>query len=109
MSWVDRTAMVLVGWLGVLASQDALAAPPEVVKRVLGNIEEIRIEPERIVLHGSNRQQQLLITATTSDGQQIDVTRNCDIVSSDSTIAAVSSGSLRGVRDGKTTLTARLG
>ncbi len=113
---VDRSATlwsiawVLAAVFGVLLSASAVVANPSGKSDSLPPVlEDLRIEPGPIHLHGANRQQQLSITAKTSAGQLIDVTNRCEVVSSDPSIVAVSAGLVRGVRDGKTTITARLG
>ncbi len=113
---VDRSAIswplarVLAVFLGVMALAPAVAAiPPGETDSPLPALQALSIEPGQIHLHGSSRQQQLLITGKTSAGQLIDVTNRCDVVSSDPSIVAVSGGGVQGVRDGKTTITARLG
>ncbi len=113
MPWLNRSAspwpfawhlLVLLGALllpGPIGAQNAL--PP------LPTLESLRIEPGQIHLHGSNRQQQLLITGKTAAGQLIDLTERCEVVSSDPSIIRIVGGGVQGVRDGKASITARLG
>jgi hypothetical protein len=103
-----NTALVVVALgtaLSIAAASHAQSAPDS----TLTVVQELKIELSPIRLHGSNRQQQLLIAAKTAGGEWIDVTHRCNIVSSDPTIAAVSGAVVHGVRDGKTTITARFG
>jgi hypothetical protein len=69
----------------------------------------LSIEPKEIHVHGSNRQQQLLITGKTSTGKPIDVTHLCEVVSSDQAVVVVSGSRVRGVKDGNVKIDVRLG
>jgi len=68
------------------------------------SVDVLIVEPASVVLHGSNRQQQLLVTGTTHSGQSVDVTRFCKFESSDAEIVETSESVVRGVKDGKTTV-----
>jgi hypothetical protein len=67
-------------------------------------IVKLTVEPSELKLHSANRQQQLLITAQSIEGHAWDVTRNCQIVIKDSTIASSEDGILRALADGNTEL-----
>ena len=72
-------------------------------------IRRLTIEPATILLHGANRQQQLLITAIGPNGSPFDATHLCDITCADPGIARPSGSVLRARRDGTTELCVRLG
>jgi hypothetical protein len=100
--------------IGVFLGGMALTPPvgansPEKTDSSLPALQSLSIEPQQIRLHGSNRQQQLLITGMTPAGALVDVTDLCDLVSSDPTIVKVAGSRVHGLRDGKATITARLG
>jgi len=69
----------------------------------------LSIEPAEIVLHGSNRQQQILVTGRSRTGQLVDVTHRCEVASSNPAIVSVARGVLRGLRDGSAEIRVRLG
>jgi hypothetical protein len=75
----------------------------------LPEIQSLTIEPDRIHLHGSSREQQLLVTGRTASGQLIDVTHRCEITSANPAVARVSAGTVSGVGEGTTVITAKLG
>jgi hypothetical protein len=104
-----RHPAVTVRWAPTIAVLlgSALAMPARAGD--LPELQSLRIEPAEVHLHGSNRVQQLLITGVSQAGQAIDVTRLCDLSSSDPNIASVSGSRVQGVRDGKVTIEARLG
>src|ERR1017187_9569952 len=96
--------------VGVLAlTPSAQATPLKQAESPLPALQSLSIEPAHIRLHGSNRQQQLLITGKTAAGTLIDVTHLCDLVSSDPKIVTVNGSRVQGVRDGKTDISVRLG
>jgi len=49
-------------------------------------IQSLTIEPAKIILHGANRHQQLLVTATGLNGQPFDVTRDCTLTLADAVV-----------------------
>src|SRR5437899_274720 len=68
------------------------ANPPKHAEPTLPVLQSLSIEPPQIALHGSNRQQQLLITGKTPSGRLIDVTHLCEVASFDPTVARVAKG-----------------
>ncbi len=90
----------LNGFLGALTvSVGQVTAAPNIVSLI--------VEPPRIVLHGANRQQQLLVTGRRSDGRQVDLTTTCEIVSSSSEVARVVGSTVAGVAEGHASLLVR--
>ena len=63
-------------------------------------VESLIVEPASVVLHGSNRQQQFVVTGTTRSGQPLDITRLCRFDSSDTKIVRAAEGLARGEHDG---------
>ena len=94
-------------WAAVSAAP-ALAVPPAPAEP-LPAIASLSIEPASILLHASNRQQQIIVTAQPRSGSPIDVTHRCEISSSDTAVAAVAGTVVRSVRDGTTEVRVRLG
>jgi len=103
---LTRFAIGALLWSAVSAPS-AQAVPPTV--ETLPAIESLSIEPAPILLHGSNRQQQLLVTARPRSGPPIDVTARCQIISSDPAVATVSGSVVSGVSDGSAEVRVRLG
>jgi hypothetical protein len=97
---LKNTAMRWVSLLALFHISAAVRAEP---------LRSLHVEPQRVLLHGHSRQQQLLVTGHTPDGRALDVTRLCEIVSSDPEIATVSGGVVRGVRDGTAEVRIRAG
>ncbi len=60
------------------------------------------VEPTEIVLHGTNRQQQLMVTLVSDDAESLDVTRQCEISVADRSLARVSGSTLLAVSNGST-------
>ncbi len=104
-----------VGGLAVLcrfflaALPAALAAPPATAGAARPALQSLSIEPAQIILDGANRQQQILITGRSPAGQLVDVTHECQLSSSDSSVAAVAASVVRGVRNGSAEIRARHG
>ncbi|MDB5387899.1 MAG: hypothetical protein JWM11_3545 [Planctomycetaceae bacterium] len=73
------------------------------------SIVAITVEPEHIILHAANRQQQILVTGTRSDGRIVDLTRLAKYSIDDATVATVGAGTLVGQRDGIAELTVAVG
>ena len=67
-------------------------------------IKRIRVEPTAIELRGTNRTQQVLVTAEREDGQQIDVTHRVRLESSHSQVIRIEDGLVVGLADGETQL-----
>src|SRR5689334_715915 len=106
MPWGRQTiTALLIGWIALAAP----AAAPEIAPAPLPSLQSLRVEPGQIQLHGSNRQQQLLITGLSKSGQAIDVTRLCEIVSSDPSVIAARGSRVQGVGDGAAIVRIRLG
>jgi hypothetical protein len=103
-----RFALAALVWSGVTATA-ARAAPPPASPEPLPAIGSLSIEPSPILLHGANRQQQILVTAKPSSGPPIDVTHRCTISSSDPAVAAISGTVVRSVGDGTAEVRVRLG
>src|SRR5947199_6532201 len=108
MPWARQSAKsLLFGFLAFASA--AAAAPPENTALPLPALQSISVEPRQIDLHGSNRQQQLLITGLSAAGQPIDVTHLCEVVSSDPSVLAVAGSRVQGVRDGAAEIRIGLG
>jgi hypothetical protein len=94
--------------VGIIALTAPLAAseksPPP-----LPPLQSIRVEPSQVQLHGSNRQQQLLVTGTSQSGQAVDVTHLCEVTSSNSSVVAGRASRLQGVGDGTATVQVHIG
>ncbi len=60
------------------------------------------VEPTEIVLHGTNRKQQLIVTLVSADTEPLDVTRQCEISIADQRLASVSGSTLLAVLNGST-------
>ena len=101
---LTRVAIVALIW-SALVTPAASAAPPA----PLPAIESLSIEPSTLLLHGSNRQQQLVVTAKPRSGPPLDVTHRCEISSSETAVAAVSGSVVRTVNDGTAEVRVRLG
>ncbi|HEY2250107.1 MAG TPA: DUF1549 domain-containing protein, partial [Planctomycetaceae bacterium] len=69
------------------------------------SIVALTVEPAEIVLHGANRQQQLLVTARRADDSLLDVTREAEFSVTDAAVAQVASAAIIGVHDGQAELT----
>ena len=82
---------------GLLVAPAATAALPREAR-------SIRVTPNPITLGGSNRLQQLQVTAIGSDGRQFDVTHHATLRIGDSNTAVLEGTTLRGVSDGDTQL-----
>src|SRR5439155_5615462 len=69
-------------------------------------IARLLVEPPEVLLSGLDAAQSLLITGVASDGSEMDLTRDAEFRSEDSTVARVdSSGWLLPVADGSTSVT----
>jgi hypothetical protein len=87
--------------LASFATSDA-APPPRVAR-------SLTVEPAAVTLGGSNRRQQILVTARGGDGLPFDVTRDCEFILRDAGIAEVSGSVLHARQDGSTELVVRMG
>ena len=72
-------------------------------------VESLSVDPTAVVLHGGNRQQQLLVTGRTADGRLIDVTDRCVFTSSDPAVVSLAGGVARAAGDGTAEVRVRLG
>lgn len=100
-----RVAIAIIAlWIPIesIAAEKTLVAPRP-------RIDSLAVEPVSIVLNGSNRQQQLLVTGTTHTGHKVDVTRLCSFAPSDSQIVSVIQATVQGKRDGKAKVVVRYG
>jgi hypothetical protein len=83
--------------------------PPSVnvtgTRERVASIRSIVVEPERIELHGGNRQQQVIVTATADDGRQFDVSSLATLICADNGVATVDGTVAVGVADGQSELT----
>ncbi|HWY85955.1 MAG TPA: DUF1549 domain-containing protein, partial [Gemmataceae bacterium] len=110
MQWAIRVKRVLALFLAIMPLESPTkAAPPDGSDTPIAALQSLTIEPDRIELYGSNRQQQLLITGWPAIGQPIDVTHLCTVVSSDPSVLAVSGGRVQGIRDGEASIRVSLG
>jgi hypothetical protein len=100
MPWTRRFIKTLLAELVVLAAPAAVTASDS-VPSALPTLRSISVEPEQIDLHGSGRQQQVLITGLSESGQAIDITHLCDVVSSDPSVVAILGSRVQGIRDGE--------
>lgn len=103
-----RLAIVALIWAGVTTSS-APTLPPPTSGEPFPAIQSLSAEPASILLHGANRQQQLLVTAKPSSGPPIDVTHRCEITSSDTAVAALSGSVVTSVSKGTAEIRIRLG
>ncbi len=106
LSWSIALGSVCAGLLSTrLEASDAPASP------VQSGIPftSLSIEPDEIILHAANRQQQILVTGTRSDGRAVDLTRQATFVVNDTAIAQEKLGTLVGQRDGVAELTISVG
>src|SRR5947209_3317243 len=104
----------LCGLLSLVLGVAMLGTPAEVLaasgsSRASPALLSLTIEPAQLHLHGSNRQQQLLITGHTANGQVVDVTQRCELASSDPSVVTVAGSRVQGVRDGDARVRVRLG
>ncbi len=67
-------------------------------------VRELRVSPATIELNAFNPTQQLLVTAETSDGKLVDVTRKCELTVAEGGLAELSGAVVRGVHDGTSKL-----
>lgn len=86
-----------------------LAAKAPTSPGQIDSIRSLAVSPSEIKLTGSNRRQQLLVTAETMDGRLIDVTGESQIESASPKCAKSEGAILVGVSDGTTELTIRIG
>ncbi len=106
---VSRAKLMIAVLLGLGGTAHSVRAQPPAPAEPLPAIRALRIEPAPIALDGSNRQQQLLVTAEPRSGPPFDVTHRCEISSSDPAVAAVTGAVVRGVSDGTAEVRVRLG
>ena len=64
--------------------------------------ENLIVEPADIVLHGTNRQQQLLVTFISANAESLDVTHRCQIAIAGPSVASVTGSTLSARMDGST-------
>ena len=64
----------------------------------------LSVRPHPVRLGGGNRLQQLQVTARDAAGREFDVTHRCTLTLADESTAQIDGTSIRGTRDGKTTL-----
>src|SRR5437870_2721116 len=111
---VGTRAAVLIAtaWLamdglggGPAASRATFAAEPAAARPAV----RLRISPERILLGGANRSQQVLVTAESDSGSEFDATHECAIASADPTVAVAEGSVISGLKDGSTELIVRFG
>jgi hypothetical protein len=69
------------------------------------NVVNLALQPAEVRIGGINRQQQLLVTAETSDGRQVDVTHLSTLKLDDAAVARLAGSLVRGVGDGQAMLT----
>ena len=60
------------------------------------------VEPAEIFLHGTNRQQQFIVTLVSADAESLDVTRQCEISIADQSLVTKSGSTLLAVSNGST-------
>ncbi|MBP88862.1 MAG: hypothetical protein CMJ64_19475 [Planctomycetaceae bacterium] len=72
-------------------------------------IRALRVSPDQIRLTGSNRRQQILVTAESVDGKQFDLTDRAQAELAEPSLATFNEGILRRLRDGQTELIVRHG
>src|SRR5436190_5929591 len=94
-----------------LAAVGFAAEPPAqpVAAQASVSVVALTVEPAEIVLHGANRQQQLLVTALQADGKSVDLTRQARFALADPAIAQMASAAIVGLHDGATELTVSAG
>jgi len=89
-------------------ASSASTAQPDQSPATVPALRSITIEPNQVLLHGTNRQQQLLITGHPETGQPVDVTHLCEVVSSDPSVLAVTGNRVQGIKDGTANIHIRL-
>ena len=97
--------------VGCLASISVAAAgePVGAAGQSPTTLAAISIEPAEIVLHAANREQQLLVTGTRTDGKLVDLTRDAAFSIAHSSVARIARSTIVGLRDGETELTVSFG
>lgn len=106
----DRPTLLIGALLGLTMGDAGVAAPPSPERLPpLPVLDELTIEPAEILLHGANRQQQLLITGRTADSRWIDVTHQCQPTCSDPSVASLMGTVVRGQREGTAEVRVQLG
>jgi hypothetical protein len=103
-----RFAIIALIWSGVTTASGQ-TLPPSTSSESLPAIQSLSVEPSPLRLHGSNRQQQILVTAKSRSGAPIDVTHLCEITSSDPAVAAISGCVVKSVSDGVAEARVRFG
>jgi hypothetical protein len=107
--------LCVAGWsAGVILMVAAIAVAEESVAGVAApdssaTIVALIVEPAEIVLHATNRQQQLLVTGRCADGRFVDLTRQAEFTIGDSTVAQIASAAIIGIHDGATGLAVSAG
>lgn len=100
-----RMAVAIVAVLAALSADPARANPTEPAQAVVS----LEVEPPGLLLHGGNRQQQLLVTGRTGAGRAVDVTHRCVLSSTDPTVATLDGSVVRAAGDGSAEVRIRLG
>ena len=75
--------------------------------RLSGETTALSVQPSEIRIDGSNRQQQLVVTAAQSDGSLVDVTHQVNLQLSDPHVAGLTETRVHGIRDGQSLLSVR--
>ena len=83
--------------LGLLMTPAVTAAPPRPAR-------SLEVAPNPVVLGGTNRVQQIQVTASGPDGRQFDVTHQATLEITGTERAAVDGSTVRGVSDGDASL-----
>jgi Protein of unknown function (DUF1549)/Protein of unknown function (DUF1553) len=95
--------LAIVGFERIYADGSTQQGRPETFRA------NLVVEPRRVELTGSNRQQHVLVTAECVDGRLLDVTKLCIFSVADPRVARVAEGAVLGVADGITELSVRCG
>lgn len=96
LTWLAIAAVISSGVTAITGR----ASPPSNGNEPSPALQSLIVEPSPLFLHGSNRQQQILVTAKAHSGPPIDVSHLCTIHSSDPAVAAISGTVVSGVSDG---------
>ncbi len=102
-----KAALLLLGGLANVAS--AGADPPKTAVAPSVVFQSLTVEPSPILLDGSNRRQQLVITGRTVAGDLLDVTHSCELNSANSAVAVVRGSVVEAQGDGAAEIRVRAG
>jgi hypothetical protein len=94
---------------GAIASAPSARAAPPAAEPSLPAIRALTVEPSPIVLEGTNRRQQIVVTARRDSGTPIDLTRRCEVASSDASVASVAGTVVSAAGEGTAEIRVRLG